>query len=63
MPVLLIIFIFKIEGHVCIAIRYYHNLFEPKLFTSMLFFAPLREYLENLQLMIGLNLNQKIWQR
>ena len=60
------VYISFIEGHVCIAIRYYHNLFEPKLFTSMLSFAPLREYFENLQLMIGivqdLNLNQKIWQ-
>ncbi len=60
------VYISFIEGHVCIAIRYYHNLFEPKLFTSMLSFAPLREYFENLQLMIAivqdLNLNQKIWQ-
>lgn len=60
------IYISFIEGHVCIAIRYYHNLFEPKLFTSMLSFAPLREYFENLQLIMGivqdLNLNQKIWQ-
>ncbi|MGK7895346.1 MAG: DUF3137 domain-containing protein [Xenococcus sp. (in: cyanobacteria)] len=51
--------------HVCIAVRYNYNLFEPKLFTSMLSFAPLREYFENLQLMMGivqdLNLNQKIW--
>ncbi|ELS01819.1 cytochrome c biogenesis factor [Xenococcus sp. PCC 7305] len=55
-----------VDGHVCIAIRYHHNLFEPKIFTSMLSFAPLREYFESLQLMIGivqdLNLNQKIWQ-
>ena len=60
------VYISFIEGHLCIAIRYYHNLFEPKLFTSMLSFAPLKEYFENLQLMIGivqdLNLNQKIWQ-
>ncbi|MEM9272267.1 MAG: DUF3137 domain-containing protein, partial [Cyanobacteria bacterium P01_F01_bin.143] len=38
------IYISFVEGHVCIAIRYYHNLFEPKLFKSMLSFAPLREY-------------------
>ena len=60
------VYISFIEGHVCIAMRYSHHLFEPKLFTSMLSFAPLREYFENLQLMIGivqdLNLNQKIWQ-
>jgi len=59
------IYISFVEGHVCIAICYYHNLFEPKLFKSMLSFAPLREYFENLQLMIGivqdLNLNQEIW--
>ena len=59
------VYISFLEGHVCIAIRYHHNLFEPKLFSSMLSFAPLKEYFENLQLMIGivqdLNLNQKIW--
>ena len=59
------IYISFVDGHVCIAVRYYHNLFEPNLFESMLSFAPLREHFENLQLMIGivqdLNLNQKIW--
>ena len=59
------IYLSFIEGHVFIAIRYYHDLFQPKLMTSMLSFAPLKEYFETLQLMIGivqdLNLNQKIW--
>ena len=59
------VYISFIEGHVFIAIPYYHNLFEPKIFKSMLYFAPLKEYFETLQLMIGivqdLNLNQKSW--
>ena len=60
------VYISFIEGHVFIAIPYYHNLFEPKIFKSMLYFAPLKEYFETLQLMIGivkdLNLNQKSWE-
>ncbi|WP_019508278.1 DUF3137 domain-containing protein [Pleurocapsa sp. PCC 7319] len=54
-----------IDGFVYIAIPYRHNLFEPKLFKNMLSFAPLREYFQDLQLMIGivedLNLNRRIW--
>ncbi|MEM7592810.1 MAG: DUF3137 domain-containing protein [Cyanobacteria bacterium P01_A01_bin.83] len=47
------------------AIPYRHNLFEPKLFSSMMSFTPLKEYFLDLQLMIGivedLNLNCRIW--
>jgi tetratricopeptide (TPR) repeat protein len=54
-----------IDGHIFIAIPYHKNLFEPQLFKSMLSFAPLREYFEILQFMIGivreLHLNQTIW--
>ncbi|MEM7758205.1 MAG: DUF3137 domain-containing protein [Cyanobacteria bacterium P01_A01_bin.40] len=54
-----------VDGFVYIAIPYRHNLFEPKLFNSMMSFAPLKEYFQDLQLMIGivedLNLNRRIW--
>ncbi|MEM6614622.1 MAG: DUF3137 domain-containing protein, partial [Cyanobacteria bacterium P01_C01_bin.72] len=56
-----------IDGFLYIAIPYRHNLFEPKLFKSMMSFAPLKEYFLDLQLMIGivedLNLNRRIWQK
>ncbi|MEH1944659.1 MAG: DUF3137 domain-containing protein [Nostoc sp.] len=42
-----------------------NNIFEPNLFTNMLKFAPLREYFETLNLMLGivedLNLDRHIW--
>ncbi|MEH1821142.1 MAG: DUF3137 domain-containing protein [Nostoc sp.] len=44
-----------------------NNLFEPNLFKSVLSFAPLREYFETLNLMLGivedLNLDRRIWQK
>lgn len=59
------VYISFIQGFVYIAIRYDRDLFEPKLWQSMLSFAPLKEYYENLQLMIGivedLKLNRRIW--
>ncbi len=55
-----------IDGFVYIAIPYRHNLFEPRLFKTMMSFTPLKEYFQDLQLMIGivedLNLNRRIWQ-
>ena len=60
------VYISFIQGFVYIAIRYDRDLFEPKLWQSMLSFAPLKEYYQNLQLMIGivedLKLNRRIWQ-
>ncbi|MHC5936325.1 DUF3137 domain-containing protein [Nostoc sp.] len=45
----------------------YDNIFEPNLFKSMLSFAPLREYFETLNLMLGivedLNLDRRIWKQ
>ncbi|MHC5737368.1 DUF3137 domain-containing protein [Nostoc sp.] len=44
-----------------------NNLFEPNLFKSVLKLAPLREYFETLNLMLGivedLNLDRHIWQK
>jgi hypothetical protein len=54
-----------VEGFLYIAIPYDRNLFEPRLFNSMMSFTPLKEYFQDLQLMIGivedLNLNRRIW--
>ncbi len=54
-----------VDGFVYVAIPYRHNLFEPRLFNSMMSFTPLKEYFQDLQLMIGivedLNLNLRIW--
>lgn len=54
-----------IDGFVYIAIPYRHNLFEPRLWQTMMSFTPLKEYFQDLQLMIGivddLNLNRRIW--
>ena len=53
-----------LKDKIYIAIEYNYNLFEPKLWQSMLSFAPLREYFNNLQLTLGiveeLNLNRQI---
>jgi tetratricopeptide (TPR) repeat protein len=55
-----------VDGFLYVAIPYRHNLFEPRLFNSMMSFTPLKEYFQDLQLMIGivedLNLNRRIWQ-
>ncbi len=59
------VYISFIQGYIYIAMKYDRDLFEPKLLQSMLSFAPLKEYYENLQLMIGvvedLKLNRRIW--
>jgi len=56
-----------IDGFLYIAVPYRYRLFEPKLFKSMMSFTPLKEYFEDLQLMISivedLNLNRRIWKR
>jgi Protein of unknown function (DUF3137) len=59
------VYISFVESMIYIAIPYQEDLFEPKLFSTMLNFNPIRDYFENLQLMIGivedLNLNRRIW--
>jgi Protein of unknown function (DUF3137) len=54
-----------VENMIYIAIEYPEEIFEPKLFKNMLSLAPMREYFENIQLMLGivedLNLNKRIW--
>jgi uncharacterized membrane protein len=59
------IFISFINDKIYMAIQYDEDLFEPKLFQSMVDFTPVREYFETLQLMMGvvedLNLNRRVW--
>ena len=61
------VYISLVDNKIFIAVRYEEDLFEPKLFKSMLSFAPMRLYFESLQLMMAivsdLNLNRKIWRR
>jgi hypothetical protein len=52
---------------VFISVSYDRDLFEPRIFRTLLDFEPVREYFEDLQLAIGivddLNLNNRIWTR
>ncbi len=61
------IHISMVGSHVFVAIPYEKNLFEPRLFTSLLRFQPIAEYMADLQLGMGivedLNLNTRIWSK
>ena len=54
-----------IDSNVCIAINCNKNLFEPRLFSSVIDFAPIKEYYQDMTAFIGivedLNLNRRIW--
>jgi hypothetical protein len=59
------IYLSFIGSMVFVAISYKRNLFEPRIFETLLDFDPVREYFEDLQLAVGivddLNLNTRIW--
>ena len=61
------IYVSFVESKIYIAVECAEDLFEPRLFKTMFSFAPIREYFEILQLMIGvveeLNLNRRIWSK
>lgn len=61
------IYVSFVENKIYIAVECAEDLFEPRLFKNMFSFAPIREYFEILQLMIGvveeLNLNRRIWSK
>jgi hypothetical protein len=61
------IYVSFVESKIYITAEYAEGLFEPRLFKTMLNFAPIQEYFEILQLMIGvvedLNLNRRIWSK
>lgn len=54
-----------LNSNVYVAIVYYKNLFEPRIFQTLLDFNPVKEYFEDLQLATGivedLSLNLRIW--
>lgn len=56
-----------VGSKVYVAIPYDKNLFEPKMFSTLLDFGPIRKYFEDMQLAIGvveeLNLNTRIWSK
>ncbi len=59
------IYLSFVGSKIFVAISYSKDLFEPRVFRTLLDFAPIREYFENLELAIGvvedLNLNTRIW--
>jgi hypothetical protein len=61
------IFLSFIGSKVYVAISYTKNLFEPKIFSTLMNFELIREYFQDLQLATGivddLNLNTRIWSK
>lgn len=61
------IYISFVVSNIYVAISYTRNLFEPRIFKTLLDFAPVQEYFEDIQLAIGivedLNLNTRIWSK
>jgi hypothetical protein len=59
------IYLSFVGSRVHVAISYQKDLFEPRLFSTLLDFRPVQEYYEDLQLAVGivedLNLNTRIW--
>ena len=59
------IYLSFIGSSVFVAISYCRDLFEPRMFSTLLDFGPIRQYFEDLQLAAGivedLNLNTRIW--
>jgi hypothetical protein len=55
------------HSNVYIAISYKRSLFEPRIFKTLLDFAPIQEYYEDIALAVGivddLNLNTRIWSK
>ncbi len=61
------IYLSFIDSKVYVAISYTKNLFEPKIFSTLMNFELIREYFQDLQLATGivddLNLNTRIWSK
>jgi hypothetical protein len=59
------VYVSLVDTRIYVAIATTKDLFEPRLFRTMVNFNPIREYFEDLQLMLSivdeLNLNQRIW--
>jgi len=56
-----------IRSHIFVAISYQRDLFEPRIFRTLLSFVPVQQYFEDLQAAVGivedLNLNTRIWSK
>ena len=61
------IYLSFVGSKVFVAISYIRNLFEPRVFRTLLDFAPMQEYFGDLELALGvvddLNLNTRIWSK
>ena len=61
------IFLSFIGSKVYVAVSYTRNLFEPRIFRTLLDFAPIQQYFEDFQMAVGivedLNLNTRIWSK
>jgi len=61
------IYLSFIKSNIFVAISYQRNLFEPRVFRTLLSFIPIQQYFEDLQLAVGivedLNLNTRIWSK
>ena len=61
------IFLSFIRSRIYVAVSYNKSLFEPRLLRTLIDFAPIQEYFEDLQVAIGivddLNLNTRIWSK
>lgn len=59
------IYISFVGSKIYVAVSYSRNLFEPRIFKTLLAFSPIKEYFEDLELVYGLvedlNLNNRIW--
>jgi len=59
------LFLSFVGSKIFVAVSYGRNLFEPRIFRTLLDFAPVQEYFEDLQMVVGivedLNLNTRIW--
>ncbi|RKY37013.1 MAG: Galanin [Candidatus Omnitrophota bacterium] len=59
------IYLSFVRSKIFVAISYHKDLFEPKVFSTVLSFTPIKEYFENLRLAVDivedLNLNTRIW--
>lgn len=61
------IYLSFVGSHIFIAIPYRRNLFEPRIFRTLLSFVPIQQYFEDLQVAVDivgdLNLNTRIWSK
>ena len=59
------IYLSFINNKIFVAISYYKNLFEPRIFSTLINFDLIKEYYEDMVIAIGiveeLNLNTRIW--